>query len=190
MRCRTSPGRVTTPGFHLLSSHRAAVAPAPRVADLAVVRRCYARPEMKPPKETTDSPIQATWWSCPGILYFFAAGDPPAAIKVGVAALANGCTLQQGVTRRFKAIQSCNHETVELLGLVHFTDGQYPTRSAEVLERELHIQFAAHQRFKPGTRGGEWFTPSPELLTYIREHTQSPEALSVPRFIGQPINRQ
>jgi hypothetical protein len=144
---------------------------------------------MKPPKETTDSPIQAKWWSCPGVLYFFAAGNPPAAIKIGVAALTNGCSLRQGVTRRLKEIQTSNHETVELLGLVHFTEGQYPTRSAEVRERELHVLFAAQQRFTPGSRGAEWFTPSPELLAHIREHTQRPEALNVPRSIGQPINR-
>ena len=80
--------------------------------------------EMRPPKETTDSPVQAAWWSSPGILYFFAAGHPPAAIKIGVAALTNGCSLQNGITRRFKEIQTSNHETIELLGLVHFNDGQ------------------------------------------------------------------
>ena len=144
---------------------------------------------MRPPKETTDNPIQAAWWSAPGVLYFFAAGTPPVAIKIGVAALTRGCTLQQGIIRRFREIQTSNHETIELLGLIHFTDGQYPTRSAEVLERELHILFVEHQRFKPGTRGAEWFTPSSGLLEYIAEHAQSPETLGVPRTIGQPANR-
>jgi hypothetical protein len=97
--------------------------------------------EMKPPKATTDSPSQAAWWGWPGILYFFAAGDPPVAIKIGVAALTNECSLQACVRRRFEQIQSSNHETIELLGLICFCEGQYPTRSAEVLERELHIQF-------------------------------------------------
>ena len=140
---------------------------------------------MKPPKETTDSPVQAAWWSSPGVLYFFAAGSPPVAIKIGVAALTNGCTLQEGVMRRLRDIQTSNHELVELLGLILFSDGQYPTRLAEVLERELHIKFAQFQRFKPGTRGAEWFTPSPELLEYIQGNAQQPESLGVPRFVGQ-----
>ena len=144
---------------------------------------------MKPPKETTDNPLQAAWWSCPGVLYFFGAGNPPAAIKIGVAALTSGRSVQRGITRRLEGTQTSNHETVELLGVVRFTEGQYPTRSAEVRERELHIQFAAQQRFKPGTRGGEWFTPSSDLLAYIKEHTESPESLNIPRFIAKPINR-
>lgn len=122
-------------------------------------------------------------------MYFFAAGHPPVAVKIGVAALTGGCSLQQAVTRRFNAIQSSNHETVELLGLLLFTEGPYPTRSAEVRERELHIQFSACQRFKPNTRGAEWFTATPELLSFIREHVQAPEMLGISRFAGKPINR-
>ncbi len=144
---------------------------------------------MKPPSETTDSPIQAEWWSCPGVLYFFAAGNPPVAIKIGVTALTNGIGIGAAIGRRFRQIQSSNHETVELLGLIRFTDGPYPTRVAEVRERELHIQFAAQQRFKAATCGAEWFTPSAELLAYIHQHTEKPEVLNVPRFMGRPINR-
>ncbi|HKD15264.1 MAG TPA: GIY-YIG nuclease family protein [Candidatus Angelobacter sp.] len=143
---------------------------------------------MKPPKETTDSPVQAAWWSSAGILYFFAAGSPPHAIKIGVAALTNGCTMRQAVTRRFKQIQSSNHETVELLGIIAFTEGQYPTRLAEVRERELHLQFAHLQRFKAGTRGSEWFMPSEELLSHITEISTPLETLDLPRFIGSPVN--
>jgi len=87
---------------------------------------------MKPPKETTDNINQAAWWSCPGILYFFAVGDPVIAIKIGVAACTNNCSLLQAVKRRFTAIQTSNHETVELLGVVQFLDGKYPTRQAEL----------------------------------------------------------
>lgn len=144
---------------------------------------------MKPPKETTDSAVQAAWWSCPGILYFYAAGNPPVAIKIGVAALTNGCSLQQAITRRFRQIQSSNHETVELLGVILFNEGKYPTRSAEVQERALHLRFAALRRFKQDTRGAEWFSPSTELIDFITQHSSSPEAAGVPRFIGFPVNR-
>lgn len=119
------------------------------------------------------------------MLYFFAAGSPPAAIKIGVTALSNGCTLREGVMRRLRQVQTSNHELVELLGLILFNDGQYPTRVAEVLERELHIKFAQSQRFKPNTRGAEWFTPTPELLQYILGNAQMPESLGVPRLVGQ-----
>ena len=145
---------------------------------------------MKPPKETTDNEIQAAWWSSPGVLYFFAVGTPPAAIKIGVAALTKGCTLLQAVRRRFSAIQTSNHETVELLGVVHFTEGQYPTRQAEVVERELHIRFATLQRFKPHTGGAEWFTPSPELFDYIRSNSTPPSQLGLPSILATRINHQ
>ena len=39
---------------------------------------------MKPPSKTTNSQVQHEWWSRQGIVYFFAAGQPPAAIKIGV----------------------------------------------------------------------------------------------------------
>jgi len=140
---------------------------------------------VRPPKEATDNALQAAWWGSPGVLYFFGAGNPPAAIKIGVAALTKGCTLQKGVMRRLREIQTSNHELIELLGLIHFTEGQYPTRLAEVLERELHLRFASHQLFKPGTRGAEWFRPSVDLLDYIQANARRPEDLGVARFIGQ-----
>jgi hypothetical protein len=145
---------------------------------------------MKSPKETTDSEVQAAWWSCPGILYFFAAGNPPSAIKIGVTALTKNCTMLEAVKRRFREIQTSNHETVELLGIIAFTEGEYPTRAAEVRERELHIQFAYLQRFKPHTRAAEWFTPAPELIEFVTANSTAPEQLNLPRFIGTPINRK
>lgn len=87
--------------------------------------------------------------------------------------------------RRLRQVQTSNHELIELLGLILFNDGQYPTRAAEVLERELHIKFAQSQRFKSNTRGAEWFTPTPELLQYILSNAQMPESLGVPRLVGQ-----
>jgi hypothetical protein len=145
--------------------------------------------KMKPPKEETESAAQAAWWASPGVVYFFGAGNPPKAIKIGVAALSSGANLEKAIQRRFKQIQTSNHETVELLGVVQFTEGKYPTREAEVLERELHIQFAATQRFQPHTSGAEWFTPTPSLLAYIEEHAQSPEGLGLEKFVSHPINR-
>lgn len=145
---------------------------------------------MKPPKETTSSEHQDRWWSSPGIVYFFAAGNPAKAIKIGVAALTNGGTLKQAVLRRFAQLQTSNHETIELVGIIHFSHGKYPTRDAEVLERELHIRFGTSQRFKSNTRGCEWFTPTEELFSYIKEHTAMPEALGLPKIISKPINRE
>lgn len=144
---------------------------------------------MKAPKEETTSDVQATWWSSPGVVYFFGAGSPPRAIKIGVAALSNGATLEKAVLRRFKQIQTSNHETVELLGVIHFTEGKYPTRDAEVLERELHIQFSDCQRFKAHTSGSEWFTPTKKLLDYISKNAVNPELLSLPTIVSSPTNR-
>jgi hypothetical protein len=145
---------------------------------------------MRPPKETTDSEVQAAWWKSPGILYFFAAGNPASAIKIGVAAQTNHGTILEAVKRRFRQIQTSNHETIELLGIIAFTEGQYPTRDAEVRERELHIKFAHLQRFKPHTLAAEWFMPAPELIDFIDCNSKAPESLNLPRFIGTPINRK
>jgi T5orf172 domain-containing protein len=144
---------------------------------------------MQPPKEETNSPVQAAWWSSPGVVYFFASGSPPKAIKIGVAALTNGSSLEKAIKRRFKQVQTSNHETVQLLGIVLFEEGKYPTRDAEVLERELHMKFADYQRFKPHTSGSEWFTPNEELFDYIELNCMSIEELGLPRVISSPINR-
>jgi hypothetical protein len=138
---------------------------------------------MKPPKETTSSAILEAWWRCPGVVYFFGAGKPPVAIKIGVSAVTGG-TLQTCIRRRHAQIQSSNHETIELLGVVRFAESERPMRLAEVLERELHVRFAALQRFKAHTRGAEWFTPGNELLDYIRQNTETPESLALQRVIG------
>jgi hypothetical protein len=145
---------------------------------------------MKPPKQSTESATQAAWWASPGIVYFFGAGSPPMAIKIGVAALTNGASIEKAVLRRFKQIQTSNHETVELLGIILFNEGKYPTRDAEVLERELHIKFRSSQRFKPHTCGAEWFSPSGELLAYIQHNSQSPEEMGLIKVVSSPINRK
>jgi hypothetical protein len=141
---------------------------------------------MKPPKPKTSSAVQAAWWKCPGAVYFFGAGTPLVAIKIGVAAVGiRG--LAEAIRRRQREIQTSNHEIVELLGLIRFTDDEFPTQSAEVLERELHMPFASLQRFVANTRGAEWFAASDDILAYIQEHTESPESLGLPRIFGKPV---
>ena len=131
-----------------------------------------------------------TWWRSPGILYFFAAGNPPIAIKIGVTSVGKGGTFQQAIRKRFKAIQSHNHESIELLGIIRFTEGETPMGAAETHERELHVKFGSSQRFKRHTLAAEWFTPTDDLLAYIRDHAETPEVLGVPAIIAQSANRQ
>jgi hypothetical protein len=137
---------------------------------------------VKPPKETTDSPIQQKWWANPGLVYFFAAGRPPVAIKIGVASVSS--TLSQAIRSRQRSLQTSNHELIELLGIIQFSEGGYPTRQAEVLERELHLRFAASQRFKQHACGAEWFKPTNDILTYIEGNAVPPEALNLPRWVS------
>ncbi len=136
---------------------------------------------MRPPKETTDSPVQQKWWSNPGAVYFFGAGRPPVAIKVGVTSVPK--TLLQAIKSRQRSLQTANHELIELLGIIPISEGTYPTRQAEVLERELHLRFAASHRFKQHACGAEWFTPTGDILTYINEHS-TPPALNLPRWVS------
>ena len=89
------------------------------------------------------------------------------------------------IVRRLSQIQSSNHERIRLLGVIHFTQdtyGLYPTRAAEVKERELHIEFKRLCRFAPYSRGAEWFNPAPELLARIEQIAMKPEALQLPRL--------
>ena len=80
-----------------------------------------------------------------------------------------GVTTRATLLERMKKTQIHNHEPIELLGVIRFNDGEYPTRDAEDQERLLHLKFAHLLRFKPGTRGAEWFSVSPELLRLIEE---------------------
>ncbi len=139
---------------------------------------------MRPPKETTNSEVQKAWWSCPGLVYFFGAGEPLVAIKIGVAAITRSGTVRQAILRRLRQIQSSNHELVRVLGLIYLTEGQFPTRSAEVIERDLHIRFSHLQRFKAHYCGAEWFSAGQDLLEYIRENAQPPGKFDVPLSVG------
>ena len=119
---------------------------------------------------------QLRWWQAPGVIYFLAAGSPAAAIKIGV-------TTRATLLDRMKKTQAHNHEPIELLGVIRFSDGEFPTRDAEDHARRLHCQLAHLCRFKPHTRGSDWFTASPELLAMIAESSISPETLGFPRFV-------
>ena len=134
------------------------------------------------------TPIEATpakpekfsspWYSKPGLLYFIAAGRPPVAIKIGV-------TQATTMKTRLKAIQSANHEPVELLGVIRFDSGDKPLLQAEGAERELHKRFVRSQRLVDWTVGYEWFTTSQELLDYISTHATPPEQLGLARTLAQ-----
>ncbi len=138
---------------------------------------------MKPPKPIeVCSPSTVAWWKNPGVIYFIAAGEPPVAIKIGIAAITSTRDLTATIVRRLSQIQSSNHERIRLLGVIHFTHGPHPTRDAEAKERELHTEFEHSCRFAPYTRGAEWFNPSPELLARIEQIATKPEALQLPRF--------
>jgi hypothetical protein len=115
-----------------------------------------------------------------------AAGDPVVAVKIGMTTVAPGRDLRSALVQRLSAVQSSNHECVELLGVVPLRDVEYPGREAEALERELHLEFEHLVRFKPGTRGGEWFTASADLMAKIGEIAMGPEQLGLPRSVYVP----
>jgi hypothetical protein len=123
-----------------------------------------------------SSDNQLRWWQAPGVIYFLAAGNPAAAIKIGV-------TTRAALLDRMKKTQARNHESIELLGVIRFSDGEFPTCDAEDPTRLLHGQFAHLCRFKPHTRVSDWFTASPELLEIIAESSISAETLGISRFV-------
>lgn len=112
------------------------------------------------------------------------------AVKIGMLAITSQFTLASAVQRRLSQIQTSNHEPVQVLGLKMFDSGTFPTREAEVLERQLHIEFTHLARFKPGTKGSEWFHSSPQLLQRIAELSIPPEQLNVPRCIAVVVGAQ
>ena len=141
---------------------------------------------MKPPKPVeASSPSTIVWWKNPGVIYFIAAGEPPVAIKIGIAAITGNRDLRATIVRRLSQIQSSNHERIRLLGVIQFTHdtyGECPTWYADAKERELHNEFEHLCRFAVYTRGAEWFNPSSELLVRIEQIATKPEALHLPIF--------
>ncbi len=135
---------------------------------------------MNPTKDSSNE-NQLKWWRSPGVIYFLAAGSPAIAIKIGV-------TTRATLLDRMKKTQTHNHESIELLGVIRFSEGDFPTRDAEDQERTLHARFAHLCRFKQNTRGAEWFTASPELLEMIAESAISPETLGISRSVGIPVS--
>jgi hypothetical protein len=130
-----------------------------------------------------DQPANAGLVQITGPCLFFKAGS---SIKIGVAAASKDKTLKDALKRRMKQVQSANHEPIELLGAILFPEssGEMPTFLAETRERELHNRFASSLRFKQHTVGAEWFTSTDDLLGYINENAQTPEALGLPRVIA------
>jgi hypothetical protein len=145
---------------------------------------------MRPPKLPSEaSESTRAWWRWPGIVYFLAVGNPAIAVKIGMAAITGKHSLKSTLVRRVAQIQSSNHELIELLGVIYYAKGEYPSRDADAYERELHNEFRHLQRFKSYYRGAEWFTASPELLTKIGAIAGTPEALNLPRtfsFLAAP----
>jgi len=78
---------------------------------------------------------------------------------------------------RLKAIQSANHEPVELLGVIRFDSSEKPLLDPARAERELHKRFGSSQRLVDWSVAYEWFTTSQELLDYIAAHAIPPEQL-------------
>jgi len=143
--------------------------------------------------EDNARPTADWWYRRPGLVYFFAAGNPPVAIKIGMTSVRIETDEVQDrdwldcIRQRHKQIQSSNHETIRLLGVIRFSGGEQPTRRAEGRERELHKRFSGLQRFKPYTCRAEWFMPGAELLAYIEKSAES--LADYPGVIGLPINR-
>tara|TARA_R100001143_G_scaffold59843_1_gene58800 strand:+ start:76 stop:507 length:432 start_codon:yes stop_codon:yes gene_type:complete len=143
---------------------------------------------MKPPIEASEAKESTrSWWSSPGVVYFITAGSPPLAVKIGMAAQTGKNTLISTLKRRLSAIQSSNHELVRLVGLKYFSEGDYPTRDAEIFERELHLEFHELQRFKPHSRGAEWFDATTELMEKISQISVPPSEFGVPELYGEKV---
>ena len=137
---------------------------------------------MRPPKHPDLAlPSTREWWGCPGVVYFLGVGTPVVAVKIGMLAVTGKLTLQTAVARRMGQIQTSNHEPIQLLGLISFSECEFPTREAEVTERVLHSEFAHLARFAAGTKGAEWFSCSPELLSRIQQIAVAPEVFGLPK---------
>ena len=125
---------------------------------------------MSPVKPKSQS--QDDWERSHGAIYFLAAGKPPTAIKIGT------CKLHE-VKKRILDIQGMNHEVLEVLGIIPFTEGERPRLAADQEEAALHRRFAEITRFASGGRSSEWFYPTEELFEYIAASTKKPEEFGI-----------
>lgn len=126
--------------------------------------------------KTSTNANQLAWWAKDAVVYFIAAGNPAIAVKIGV-------TTWGTVSKRLAALQSSNHEILELRGVIPFRGMALPMKDAEDKERELHGMFRALQRAKEGQRGYEWFKADQSLLGFIERDTIRPEVFSFPRQV-------
>lgn len=113
-------------------------------------------------------PYSHEYYSKPGVVYFITAGDPPVAVKIGVAT-------DERLDQRIREIQGLNHERVAVRGVFHFPKGPQddkPMVRAEKRERELHQQFSSLRRAPAWHPGHEWFTAGPELLQFIADEAR------------------
>ena len=109
----------------------------------------------------TEQTAPEAWEQSPGFVYFIAAGEPAAAIKIGISTEA---TLKS----RIRRIQGSNHEKLKLLGLIRFSN----MKDAEAHEQDLHKDFEQFQRHLKGTAGHEWFNPAQDIFDYINTNKE------------------
>ena len=129
-------------------------------------------PEPKPKSQYEDD-----WERSKGAIYFLGAGNPPSAVKIGT------CKLHE-VKKRILDIQGMNHEVLEVLGIIPFTEGERPRLKADQEEAALHRRFAEITRFASGGRSSEWFYPTPELFDYIAASAKKPEEFGIPSSVA------
>jgi hypothetical protein len=141
------------------------------------------------PTKPFDQASESTkvWWRYPGILYLLGVGDPIVAIKIGMLAITAKTDRRSALARRLASIQSGNHELVQVLGVIVREDGPHPTKDTEDHERELHLEFESFARFKLGTRGGEWFDATPELMDRIKQISVPPAEAGIPATVGSRV---
>lgn len=102
----------------------------------------------------------ARWERSPGFVYFIAVGQPPVAVKIGIAT-------QRDLPRRLSTLQCGNHEPLTLIRVIPVEGQERPMLEAARLEAELHARFAHLQRFRKGWAGSEWFTFTDELQAFV-----------------------
>jgi hypothetical protein len=123
-----------------------------------------------------DNRRVADWERQDGFVYFIGAGDPPEAIKIGIA-------IRESMLKRLKALQTSNHQPLHILGLVYFANEERPMASANALEKALHEKYESSRRLVNGP-GNEWFSVSVDLLAEIENVATDPTAYDVPRTIA------